>query len=77
MEEYINNDKKLGLKYDFNLVKKEFKKLKIPKDVYNPSKLPLDAAKWYISMSPRGVGKTTNILLLGMVMNKLYGTEIQ
>lgn len=77
MEEFINNDKKLGLKYDFNLVKKEFKKLKIPKDVYDPSKLPLEVAKWYISMSPRGVGKTTNILLLGMIMNKLYGTEIQ
>ena len=77
MVEYINNDKKLGIKYDYKLIRKEFKKLKIPKDVYDPSKLPLETAKWYISMSPRGVGKTTNLLLLGMEFNKNYGTEIQ
>ena len=36
-----------------------------------------DALKWYILTSERSVGKTTNILLIGMVMHKLYGTVTQ
>ena len=36
-----------------------------------------DALKWYIMNSERSVGKTTNVLLIGMVMNKLYGTVTQ
>lgn len=75
--QYIGNNPQNGIKYDFDLVRKEFRKLKIPKNVYNPSKLPFDASKWFMSMSERSRGKTTNIILLGMVFNKLYGTELQ
>jgi hypothetical protein len=75
--EYIDGNKQLGIKYDFNLIKKEFRKLKIPKDVYDPTKLPLEMCKWFLSMSERSRGKTTNLILLGMIFNKLYGTRIQ
>ena len=40
--EYHENDKKKGIKYDFSLIRKEFKKLKITKDVYNPLTIPLE-----------------------------------
>lgn len=72
--EYINNDKTLGIKYDWNLIRKEFIKLKVPKSVYTPIHLPFDKMHVFVTMSERSVGKTTNFLLLGMVMHKLYGT---
>lgn len=41
--------------------------------------LPLgnEELKWYVLTSERSVGKTTNVLLIGMVMHKLYGTVMQ
>lgn len=74
---YINNKKELGVEYDFNLIKKEFKKLRVPDDVYDPSGLPLSTNKYFINLSDRSAGKTTNWLLLGLCMYKLYGTQIQ
>ena len=75
--EYHENDKKKGIKYDFSLIRKEFKRLKIPKDVYNPLTIPLEWSKFNVLLSPRSKGKTTNILLLGLIFNKLYGTVLQ
>ena len=75
--EYHDNDKKKGIKYDFNVIRKEFKRLKIPKDVYNPLTIPLEWSKFNVLLSPRSKGKTTNILLLGLIFNKLYGTVLQ
>lgn len=75
--EYHDNDKKKGIKYDFSLIRKEFKRLKIPKDVYNPLTIPLEWSKFNVLLSPRSKGKTTNILLLGLIFNKLYGTVLQ
>lgn len=74
---YINNKQELGIDYDWNLIKKEFNKLNIPSWVYNPTDVPLTKHKYFINMSERSAGKTTNWLLLGMVMYKLYGTVIQ
>lgn len=75
--EYHENDKKKGIKYDFNVIRKEFKKLKIPNDVYNPLTIPLEWSKFNVLLSPRSKGKTTNILLLGLIFNKIYGTKLQ
>lgn len=74
--EYILNDPKYGMKYDFKKIMKEFKKLKIPEKVFNPCHLPLERAKYFNLLSERTIGKTSNILLLGMVFNKIYGTHI-
>lgn len=74
---YIKNNPKYGIDYDWTLIKKEFNKLKIPDDVFNPYKFhKIEGGKYYFDMSERDVGKTTNWLLLAMCMNKLYGTEI-
>ena len=76
---YIDNDPNLGIDYDWELIAKEYKKLGIPPEYDITDILPLgnDAIKWYILTSERSVGKTTNVLLIGMVMNKLYGTVMQ
>ena len=79
--EYIDNNVEMGVKYDYALIKKTIKKLGLyPKgkkgedtDVWNPLHVPFDKAKWFVFMSLRSKGKTTNFLILGLIMNKLYG----
>lgn len=71
---YIKNNKDFGLQYDWKKIKHEMHQLSIPADVHNPEFLPLDAAKFFVCCSERNIGKTTNWLLLGMVMNEMYGT---
>lgn len=77
MKKYIENKIENGVEYDFKEINKEFRKLKIPGDVYNPIYCPFEKAKWFVELSERSTGKTTNFLLYGMTMNKMYGTTIQ
>lgn len=74
---YIDGIQENGIIYDFKKIIKEFKKLNVPKTVYDVTKLPLSAAKYFTLLSERSTGKTTNILLLGMIFHKMYGTKIQ
>lgn len=74
---YIDGKEQLGIDYDWKLIIKEFEKLKIPKNVYSPVPALKNNCKYYVSVSERSTGKTTNWILLGLVMNKLYGTQIQ
>ncbi len=76
---YINKDPNSGIKYNWKKIIKAYKALGIPKEYDYSEILPLDNEnlKWYNLNSERSVGKTTNLLLLGMVMNKMYGTQIQ
>ena len=74
--EYIDNDINNGIKYDFKRIFKRYKELNVPKEFniipyYNMS------ARWNVFMSERSNGKTTNVLLLGMIMNDEYGTTIE
>ena len=62
---------------DWQKIRKEYKKLKCPKEVWNPLALPLGECGYYIVLSDRSRGKTTNALLLGMVMNKIDGSKIE
>lgn len=73
---YIDNDRRKGIKYDWKLIKKEYKKLKCPKDVYNPLKCDFTTHGYCVAMSDRSRGKTTNPLLVGLIMHELYGTII-
>lgn len=74
--EYINGNKLDGINYDFNFLRNEYKKLKCPKDVYNPCHIPFENCKWNIVLSERARGKTTNLLLFGMLIWWHYGTGI-
>lgn len=74
---YIENDINKGIEYDWKLLRKDFKTLKIPRDVYDTSKNPFETSNIFVDVSERSVGKTTNWLLLGMLMYVRYGTIIQ
>ena len=73
---YINGDPKRGLLYDWKKIRAEYKKLGCPVEYFDPTLRPIDKVKYLTVFSRRATGKTTNVLLLGMVMNKLYGTTI-
>lgn len=73
---YINGDKLKGIDYDYKQINRMFKSLKCPKDVYDPTHLPFNLCKWFITLSERARGKTTNLLLYGMCIYQLYGTGI-
>ena len=74
---YISDNPEYGIQYDWKKIRKEFAKLEIPQDVYDPTTAPLERAKYFVETSERNIGKTTNWLLLGMIMNDIYGTIIQ
>jgi len=74
--EYINGNPLDGIVYDFNFLRNEYRRLKCPKDVYNPSHLPFESCKWLVTLSERARGKTTNLLLFGMLIWWHYGTGI-
>ena len=75
--QYYENNPRYGIIYDWALIKKEFLKLGIPKDVYNPYKFhKVVSGKYIMDISERDTGKTTNWMLLAMTINKLYGSEI-
>lgn len=54
-----------------------YRKLKCPPGVMDPSKFPLKRDKYFVLVSERSVGKTTNILLWGMCAHEICGTQIQ
>lgn len=56
---------------------KEYKKLGCPPEVFDPCKLPLKRDKYFVLCSERSVGKTTNVLLMGMVAHQIDGIQIQ
>lgn len=62
---------------DWKQIRKEYKKLKCPDSVWNPLTLPLGQCAYYIILSDRSRGKTTNAILLGMVMNMVDGSTIE
>jgi len=71
---YIENDRKNGIEYDFNLIFKEYEKIGIPDIYFKVLKENFEEFAWIIELSERATGKTTAFLLLGLVMFKLYGT---
>lgn len=73
---YIDDIEERGKLYDHKELRKMYKGLKVPKDLYNASTLPFDKAKWHILLSERATGKTTNCLLYGLCMYVMYGCQV-
>ena len=73
---YYANDETRGVVYDWQRIAREYDKLKVPIGYYNPLKAIENGARWNVAASVRSVGKTTQLLLLGLCMYKLYGTQI-
>lgn len=74
--QYIGGKEEQGILYDWNFLKKEYRKLHVPKKYYNPCRVDWTRCGYDIAMSDRTHGKTTETLLFGMVMNHHYGTII-
>lgn len=73
---YWDGDPQRGILYNWDIVVKEYNKLGIPSNVYNPTKVhTIESGKWIVDMSERNTGKSTNWLLLMMCAYKVYGTE--
>lgn len=77
MAKYINDDFKLGLEYDFRKIKKLYDSLGIPPMFSVVPWTALPQNKYFIDLSDRSTGKTTDWLLFGLCMNSIYGTVIQ
>lgn len=73
---YYENDINKGIIYDWDHIEKEYKKLKCPKDVFYPLTCDFRKARYSIAMSDRSRGKTTNPLLVGLIMYRDYGTVL-
>lgn len=78
MMKYINNEPSQGIAYDWKKIMNFYKKLKVPAEYDYSDILPLDHGyKWHLLLSTKSVGKTTQLLLIGLIMYRLYGTVIQ
>lgn len=76
--EYIDNDINKGIKVDWKKVAKELKKLKMPNEVYNPLfNTNMYDNSYFVELSERSIGKTTNWLIIGLILYKLYGIQVQ
>lgn len=74
---YIKNRVDLGIEYDFKAIEKKYKSLGVPDLYYTPPFPAIPRNKYFVGMSDRSTGKTTNWLLYGLCMNSLYGTIVQ
>lgn len=73
---YYDGDINKGIIYDWDHIEKEYRKLKCPKNVWYPLKCDFTKARYSIAMSDRSRGKTTNPLLVGLIMYRDYGTVL-
>ena len=73
---YIDNNQQKGIKIDWNHIFREYKKLKCPDDVYDPTSCPIESVNWCVFMSARSRGKTTAWLLIGLLLYREYGIQI-
>lgn len=73
---FYENNPDYGQIYDWKKIFKEFNKI-VPKgEYYNPTNMNFTKARINMLLSERSVGKTTNILILGMIANKHYNIRL-
>lgn len=67
----------MSITYDWHRIRREYRKLGIPEGIFDPTDAPIERNKYFIICTERSSGKTTNVLLLGLVCYRLYKTPIQ
>ena len=71
---YLDGEASQGILVDWKKVFADYSALKVPKGIYNPAKeLKIDEAEWFVLISSRSTGKTTNLLLVGIILFLKYG----
>lgn len=73
---YYHNNKALGIKIDWIRVRKEYDKLGIPAEYHDPLKPDFSRIGYSIDLSDRSRGKTTNKLLVGLILWQMYGIHL-
>lgn len=73
---YINNDIQNGIAIDWVKIKKDFKALNVPSDVWTPLHIDYNKANFFVELSKRSKGKTTNNLLFGLLLYLRYGCDM-
>lgn len=71
---YYEDDPSHGVIFDWQKVFKAYRSLGCPEEYFDPTTRPVDTAKYLTVFSRRATGKTTGILLLGLVLHEMYGT---
>lgn len=74
--EYIDGKQELGIKVDWDLVRKNFNKIvpaAIRKKYHNPLEAMPEKYSYYMDLSDRDRGKTTNKLVIGLILFAMYG----
>ena len=74
---YFEANPNKGIIVDWKKVFNYYKQLNCPNTVYNPCKIPFESAKYNVLLSERSTGKTTNVLLIGMILYFMYGIVLQ
>lgn len=73
---YINNNPNLGIKVNWEALRKDYKSLVKAKNIYDPCKIPFEHIRYGVLMSTRKTGKTNTLLTLGLICAWKYGTMI-
>lgn len=74
---YLDNNPQKGIIIDWKKVFKYYNQLGCPKNVFNPAKeFKPEEAEYHVFISTRSTGKTTNFLLVGMILNRMYGIQV-
>ena len=76
--EYIDGKPELGILVDWALVRKNFNKivpLSIRKKYHNPLVHSPELVSYYMDLSDRDRGKTTNKLIIGLILFAMYGIK--
>lgn len=78
---YYDNKEEHGIIIDWVKVFKTYnhiiKKAGVHDPIFNPTTAPITECKYFVYMSERSSGKTTNWIIIGMILNMMYGTQIQ
>lgn len=81
IRKYYDNKEEHGLIIDWNKVWRIYKKVMrdchAPSNLFDPTTAPVMDAKYFVYMSERATGKTTNWIIVGMILYVMYGIEIQ
>ena len=70
---YYNNNENDGMIIDWDDVFKIYNSLGCPPEVYNPSEAPINDAEWFVLTSERSTGKTSNLVLIAMILFLRFG----
>ena len=73
---YINNNPNLGIKVNWEALRKDYKSLVKAKNIYDPCKIPFEHIRYCVLMSTRKTGKTNTLLTMGLICAWKYGTMI-